>query len=1313
MMRSYLKSVCVMASFIAIASAADEVRVRSSSAEANSLLYGEGEQGVNSAWASSYTDGRNPHAGADYALYGTSGYLSNGRSMIGGANHKVFIGDSLRLGDIASDASFDLLQRQGGSTYADCSGTINNLILEKGYYHLGAAGAAYCELNGTIFVRSPFSSPFNIYANDTNVSTTHWKFSSSISGDVGTALKFYYWWENRANYSSEFVLAGDNSAYRGKYIVDGINAWLCLADAKAMGENVPLPDAIILQNGGGVGGARGTSASVESQRGITVESTGGTFYAGRRAAFELSVPVVGTGAVRVIGGGKFVFNGDYQAGDITVAPGTTFLLGKNANLHGATVTYEGGKTEEFWLPDVDIVEELDLSETTDPTIVFCNDNELKSGTFKLTGVCATWPLRLKIADGLVRPTADTQFAILQIPTSLKVVTAEDFYFANRTPYSQRHWVVTEGDNQIVYLEFPKVLTASGEGFQWGGGSLPDRWTDGSTTYLYGQSESRGASLYDPNVAYLNTLSVQQRVALPTPFCGTDYRYSLSLSPTVRFCNNFAWKVNSEREIADLRLYGNTYLYPNNGNMTISGGLITVCADETSPAEVVAYVGQDNRRAEIKSKLAGDGVLRVGADDNTTANGACVALQGDNSLFLGTLVHDTRNTGFTSILEISNDNSLGGNLAKPTPNAVRLSGAGNSLRATANIAISAVNRGLSIGPGYVIEVAQDKTLTIESPLRVAGQIVKTGKGILSFSRNLEGEGDAELVVRDGLFLVSPGNAPSGLKLTSAGGAVAMSLPTAGSEAMMPTDRDYEGFSFAFVYGLKTGCVVFTDESLPKTFPLTIEYVLPTRPAAGEKFPIFKIPTSSRVVTKWDFISKGSVPNMEKYTVETVGDMQIVSVEFPEIMNAQDINFQVEKWTVNGLSGTIDIYGKSYPSWWTLGDWPNYACFAKRLGGDGAYRWNKYWGTSFPGDSLSVQGAGAGTSRYYICGKSDSYDIDDFRLYEHMYFRRNGKDATLSGHLLVAGTAGAPSGVQFEQADGTLSLQSDLRGEGFLQVVAGSESSDGKSATPVSGCVLALSGDNSRFIGTLEVKPSVWPMNAASRNDVTVKISADSQLGGNPAALNPKATRILGANALEITDDVVSDSANRGYYFSGAPNVKVATGKTFALNSPVLLAGTLTKKGEGTLRLASVTAETAAPGANVLAVETGSLDLVAPCAVSNIAFNVSEGASMTIRLSRNVVGTLGIVNTVDDTPFGTSGTISLAWADGEGLALEPRTMRKASIPLMTVRATAAESLVMRLVCPKDGAEYSLRTVIDNGLATIYADACMKPGMCLFIR
>ena len=1300
------------------AAVAEEIRIKNGSVEANSLLYGENEKDAKADWAKLYTDGRNPHAGADYALYGGTvdnvKYLSSGRSLIGASAHAVFKGDSLRLGDLASNQGFDLLQRQGGSSYAACSGTINNFILEKGAYHLGSAGASYCELKGTMEVRSPETAPFDLYVDDT-ATLSHWRFSTSISGATGTALRFYYAEKGRSDYAAEFVLAGDNTAYKGKFIVDGVSAWLCLADGKAMGENAPLADAIILRNGGGVGGAEGTSATVTSSRGITVEATGGTFYAGAGAFFRLSVPVVGTGTVRVTGGGTFYFDGDYQAGDITVASGTSFQLGADADLHGATVTYEGGKSEEIWLPEEGTTESLDLSKMTDPTIVFAHNDNLKSGTFRLTGVCATWPLRLKIADGFERPAATEKFTILRIPTALKTVTAADFYFANLLPQSQRHWVEIDGDDQVVCLEFPKVLTARGDGFQWGGGSKPDYWTDGTVNYQYGQDTTRSCELYDPNVAYLNALANQQRVALPTPFCGDGYRYSLSLAPSSRSNNSYGWKVSSERVFSDLRLYGNTYLYPNNGNMIISGGIITVVAKADAPAEVLCFADATrNYATELKSDLAGDGVLRIGADDHVTKSGSRIVLAGDNSRFLGTIVHDTRctNETLTSILEIADDNALGGNLAKPKADAVQLSGSGNALRATDDVTLAAPNRGITVGDGYLIDVATEKTLTISSPLKFEGVVTKTGAGTLVLSPNVTTEGAAELVVREGRFLYAPGQLPTSLTVTPAGGAVLLSFPPTGTEVNAPADRDYDGCAFSFVAGTQTGCIVFSTESLPRTFPLTIDYTLATRPAATEKYAIFKIPTAARTVTKWDFIAKGSTPRMEKYTVETVGEWQVVSVEFPEIMNAKDINYQVEQWTVDGKEGTIDIYGKSYPDWWTLADWPKYACYARRLNTD-TYRWNGYWGTSFPGDSLSVQGNGAAGNRYYICGKNASYDIDDLRFYDYMYYRRNGASGTLTGHLLVAGTAEAPSVLQVEQTNGTLSVQSDLRGEGWLQAVAGYESKDGKTAYPMPGCLLTLSGDNSRFLGTLELKPTVWPTAANTLNDLTLKVSAANQLGGNPAYLNEKATRILGANTLEVTGDVLTTAENRGYYFADQPTVKVADGKVFALASPVLMAGTLTKSGAGALKLAGVAAETPAAGANAVTVADGALELTKPWAVSNVAFDVADAASTTLRLSRAAIGTQGLVNTVDDAPFGTSGEITLAWADGEGLALEPRTMRKAQIPLMTVKASAAAALVQRIVVPTGSGSYQLRTVSDGDVATIYVDAELKPGLIFVVK
>lgn len=61
----------------------------------------------------------------------------------------------------------------------------------------------------------------------------------------------------------------------------------------------------------------------------------------------------------------------------------------------------------------------------------------------------------------------------------------------------------------------------------------------------------------------------------------------------------------------------------------------------------------------------------------------------------------------------------------------------------------------------------------------------------------------------------------------------------------------------------------------------------------------------------------------------------------------------------------------------------------------------------------------------------------------------------------------------------------------------------------------------------------------------------------------------------------------------------------------------------------------------------------------------------------------------------------------------TMRKAQIPLMTVKASAAAALVQRIVVPTGSGSYQLRTVTDGDVATIYVDAELKPGLIFVVK
>lgn len=1269
-------------------------------------------QGSAETWKDYYSDRQRVHAGADYVY--SSVYNDGGgtktvadpriRVDVGiSAAAAVFAGDSLQVGSFDPAGTFTMNQRRISGE--EVTATWNRMILCAGKWVDYDDGNSPQQMGGNYEVLSPAAAPFHFYSEKSN--NREWRMFANLSGTSSVGLRFSR--NGKANgWTTSYRFSGDNRSYKGRMTVEDDGCQLLFADAAAFGaSDGAMPDAITLAKGGAIGAfGSGEVRFGDGSRGITVAATGGAIHVPAGVKFVLEAPITGVGAVSVRGGGQLVLNAAYSAGDIAIESGTRFQRGVNFTAApGVKVLTRGTGAIVCELPTAGASAEIDLAAHDGEVFTFPVDGANGPGFFNVTGVGAVWPIRFALDGWGARPAPGVKFALMKIPTSVRTVTAEDFFLSGTAPRSEKFSVTTEDGVQTVFIEFPTVISAANINnsiSQWNiGGAAVELYNQNWADYFSANHPDWGLPAGYVNLGGTRRFHVNhsgEKVGTPFSLKGESAANRM----------NACLKANGDYVWPDIRFYGDTYMYPNGCAATFKGRL-GIFASKEHPAEFnSSNEGTvDGTWLRIESAIYGDGsALFAAASNAAVSHGRRIFLYGDNSRFLGTFDFAGDHT-----VVVTNGTAFGGNPAVFASDAVRFRD-GLTLVVEGDVDFSARNRGVSIANEVTIDVAVGRTFSLSARTTLSDTLVKTGSGVLVLDDLSLGETTATLVIKDGLVSFGAGGPPAGLRIVRAGGMVLLPLPAAGTESAAPVDCADNDCAYSFVAGSRTGCFMFAPESLPSTFPLVIDYSFTTRPIAGVKYPIFKIPTSLRMVTKWDFISFGTIPRMEKYSVETIGDAQIVSVEFPEVMKAANINYDIETWTVDGRDGTIDIRKQSYPDWWTRADWPRYACLARKIDKD-TYRWNGYWGTSFPGDSLSVQGIGTKKDRYYVCAKNASYVIDDLRFYEYMYYRRNGADSRLEGHLLIAGSEIAPSVLEIEQTNGTLTIQSEIRGQGWLQAVAGYRSTDEQSAYPIPGGVLTFSGDNHRFLGTLEVKPSVWPMNANSLNDLTVKVSTADQLGGNPSAFVAKATRIFGANVLEATDDIFTTATNRGYYFADQPKVKVAAEKTFSLVSPVLLAGTLEKVGAGTLALAGVTAETGAV-ASAVAVSEGALDLVRPAAVSNVAFTVTGPGSLTIRLSRAAIGTPGLVNVVDDEPFGAAGDLRFAWADGEGLA--PSGLdSKASIPLMTVKSAAAPALSARVSCAAGmTGEYAVRAV-DNGdgSTTLFVDGERPSGMILIFK
>lgn len=261
-------------------------------------------------------------------------------------------------------------------------------------------------------------------------------------------------------------------------------------------------------------------------------------------------------------------------------------------------------------------------------------------------------------------------------------------------------------------------------------------------------------------------------------------------------------------------------------------------------------------------------------------------------------------------------------------------------------------------------------------------------------------------------------------------------------------------------------------------------------------------------------------------------------------------------------------------------------------------------TFAGRSLTFASGGVLTLK----GKRSAPDrIDDLRMFPSSIVN-TGDNATdlnaLSGDLFVAGRPeDAP--VEFRNPSrGTLNLMSNLSGEGPVKFI---------SSIAVSTFPVVLSGDNVAFAGAMEF------YGANAGRSLTVAISGEENLGGNPASFNPLQTFFNTRISLVVTNDVVIDDSNRGITFAKpvataefknpVDVINVGAGATLTLNVPMVVDANLSKTGAGTLGIGG----TITGSASNLTVSAGGVMPVTRQASSALRYTMAAGTGLALALN----------------------------------------------------------------------------------------------------
>ena len=172
---------------------------------------------------------------------------------------------------------------------------------------------------------------------------------------------------------------------------------------------------------------------------------------------------------------------------------------------------------------------------------------------------------------------------------------------------------------------------------------------------------------------------------------------------------------------------------------------------------------------------------------------------------------------------------------------------------------------------------------------------------------------------------------------------------------------------------------------------------------------------------------------------------------------------------------------------------------------------------------------------------------------------------------------------------------------------------------------LAADNSEFFGRIHVKQRL-----SSRDSQTLVVSKASNLGADLPVFDPRALTIDDRGHLLLTNSIVLEaSSNRGMHLCNGGVVNVTNkDDVLTLNWPLMISGTVQKRGNGTLALGGAIS---ASKLYTLEIENGSVQPLKSdlCSHTNLMFSFNSGGRLLIDLETDLGG-IGFKNTTR-TPF----------------------------------------------------------------------------------
>ena len=342
-------------------------------------------------------------------------------------------------------------------------------------------------------------------------------------------------------------------------------------------------------------------------------------------------------------------------------------------------------------------------------------------------------------------------------------------------------------------------------------------------------------------------------------------------------------------------------------------------------------------------------------------------------------------------------------------------------------------------------------------------------------------------------------------------------------------------------------------------------------------------------------------------------------------------------------------------------------------DGAY--------DFPGASLTVK------SGVTFCEAAHEFTIPVLRLESNARFWPLGEqydDATavVKGRIHMLPPTTSDYALLRVRRRSTVDIEAELTGTGNLQVQPNANDS--------TDSVAVFDHDNSAFLGKIRIQSNTYTNDMFTKGQ-TLVLKAASNVGGPLDAFTADALEIRYFSTLEVTNDIVLATANRGLKVADA-RIKVGAGATFTFANDITYAGPLVKVGAGRLVLGG----SAQGSRKILTVAEGTLAVSTDTALDGVSVTFAGGA---LAVNPTTAGEYGMRG-----PF--SGSLPVAF----DLPADEETHEYSGIAVCTVDASADVSpKAVRI--PRHRVVFHWRGN-DDGTKTLLADIS-RTGCAIILR